>query len=68
MKESKQNSTSNLALHLAKHDITKNSTLAVVGESESSNASKPKVSPKQSIINWVVNTLSPFAVVEHLDF
>jgi hypothetical protein len=65
--ESKRNSTPNLAVHLSKHDITKhstpNSTSKIVN-----TTSKLKILLEQLVINWVVNSLTPFNAVKHPDF
>jgi hypothetical protein len=57
----------NLAVHLSKHDITQHSTPNSISTIVDTT-SKPKISPEQSVINWVVNSLALFDAVEHPNF
>lgn len=73
--DSNRHGTSGLSSHLARHGITKHhNTLTTLTTSianllmKAPASKKRKLSPEQSLVNWVADTFVPFVSVEHLSF
>jgi len=71
--DSKRHGTSGLSIRLSKHGITKNrvprrttSIAELVMKPPSSK--KPKLSPEESMVHWIADTLLRFVSVEHPSF
>ena len=72
MLDSNRHGTSGLSSHLAKHGINKHSTPPTTSIADllmrAPASKKRKLSPEQSLVNWVADTFVPFVSIEHPSF
>jgi hypothetical protein len=70
--DSNRHGTSGLISHLAKHGINKHSTLPTTSIADllmrAPVSKRQKLSPEQSLVNWVADTFVPFVSIEHPSF